>query len=115
MAQHLLLSGSPMLRDMRHAVRALWRNPGLTSVAVLTLGLGIGVSTALFTVVNSVLLRPLPFPSADRLTMIRPTSGSRISPAYFDEWRRQSRTLTDMAGWFDARANLTGEGDPIEV
>jgi predicted permease len=100
---------------MRHAVRALWRHPGFTAIAVVTLALGIGAATAMFTVVNSVLLRPLPFPNADRLTMIRPTSGSRVSPAYFDEWRRGNQTLTGLIAWYDARANLTGEGDPIEV
>ena len=47
--------------------------------------------------------------------MVRPTSGSRLSPAYLHEWRRQSRTFQDMAGWYDERAILTGRGEPIEV
>jgi predicted permease len=103
------------LSDVRYAARTLRRTPGFALVALVTLALGIGASTTIFTVVNTVLLRPLPFPRPEGLTMLQPTSGSRVSAAYLDEWRRQSRTLADIAGWYDIRANLTGGGEPIHV
>lgn len=102
-------------REARHAVRSLWQAPVFTATAVLTLALAIGAATTMFTVVDGVLLRSLPFPEADRLTMIQPTSGSRVSPAYLGAWRTQGRTFADIAGWYDAPTNLTGNGDTVEV
>lgn len=102
-------------QDVTYALRMLRRTPGFTAVAVATLALGIGGSTAIFTVVDSVLLRPLSFAEPERLTMIWPTSHSRVSPGYLHDWRLESRAFHDMAGWLDVRANLTGEGEPLEV
>jgi predicted permease len=102
-------------QDVSYALRVLRRTPAFTAVAIATLGLGIGASTTIFTVIDGVLLRPLRFVEPSRLAAIRPSSGSRVSPAYLYEWRLQSRTLHDLAGWQDIRTNLTGEGDPIEV
>ena len=102
-------------QDVGYALRVLRRTPGFTAVAIATLAVGIGSSTAIFTIVDSVLLRPLPFAEPHRLTMIRPTSGSRVSTAYLHEWRLQSRTFHDIAGWHDVRANLTGRGEALEV
>jgi putative ABC transport system permease protein len=96
-------------------LRQMRRAPSFAAVAVATLALGIGSSTAIFTIVNSVLLRPLSFPEPQRLAMIRPTSGSRLSPAYLHDWRLQSLATQDIAGWYDVRANLTGRGEPLDV
>jgi putative ABC transport system permease protein len=102
-------------QDVGYALRLLRRTPGFTAVAIATLALGIGGSTAIFTVVDSVLLRPLRFAESQRLTLIWTTAGSRVSPAYLHDWRLQSRAFQDMAGWFDVRVNLTGREEPLEV
>ena len=102
-------------QDVRLALRRLARDRAFTIVAVLTLALGIGASTAIFTVVDAVLLRPLPFPDPQALTMLRPSSGSRLSAAYLYEWREGRRMFADLAGWRDGRATLSGRGDPLEV
>src|SRR3954452_24239263 len=95
-------------RDLAYALRLLRRAPGFAVVAVTTLALGIGASTAIFTVVDSVLLRPLRFAEPSRLAMIFTDSGARLSQAYMHEWRAQSRTVQDVAGWFDVRMIQTG-------
>ena len=102
-------------RDVVYALRMLKRARWFAAVAISTLALGIGASTALFTIVDSVLLRPLRFTESDRLAVIRPTSGSRVSAGYLYEWRLQNRSMADIAGWRDHRANLTGREGPIEV
>jgi putative ABC transport system permease protein len=104
-----------MRQDLRYALRHARRSPSFVLTAVIALALGIGASTAVFTVVNAVLLRPLPFVESTQLAMMRPTSGSRVSDAYVYEWRRQTRTFRDIAAWYDARVNLTGRGEPIEI
>src|SRR5262245_44597662 len=69
----------------------------------------------MFAILDSVLLRPLRFADSERLVMLRPTSGSRVSAGYLTEWRRQSRTFADMAGWLDVRATMTGRGEPVQI
>jgi putative ABC transport system permease protein len=101
--------------DARYAVRTLRRAPAFTFAAVTTLALGIGASTAVFTLIDSVLLRPLRFADSERLVMIRPNSGARLSAAYLHEWRLQNTTLDDLAAWRDVHMNLTGREGPIEV
>src|SRR5687767_5090820 len=106
---------SGLRRDVQFAVRMLRRAPGFTAVAVATLALGIGASTAMFTIVDAVLLRPLSFAAPDRLMMVRPSSGSRLSEGYFYDWRAGSRGFADMAAWHDVRVNLTERGAPLEL
>jgi putative ABC transport system permease protein len=110
-----------LVRDLRHAWRGLWRTPGFTFAAVLTLGLGIGATTAIFTVVNGVLLRPLPYRDSGRLANIWVDLGQgaqslpAVSPADFRDYQRRSRSFAGFAAGTGAsavnlRGNLTGEG-----
>jgi putative ABC transport system permease protein len=92
-----------LVRDLRHAWRGLWRTPGFTFAAVLTLGLGIGATTAIFTVVNGVLLRPLPYRDSGRLANIWVDLGQgaqslpAVSPADFRDYQRRSRSFAGFA------------------
>src|SRR5262245_5369224 len=101
--------------DLTYAWRGLRRSPTFAAVAIAMIALGIAATTAIFTVVNAVLLRPLRFADPQRLTMISPSSGARLSSAYLHDWRAESRTIEDMAGWQDVRVNLTGRGAPLEL
>jgi putative ABC transport system permease protein len=106
-------------QDLRHGFRALRKSPGFTAVAVLTLGLGIGANTAIFSVVENVLLRPLPYRDPSALVQIWntylpqfPRAGN--SPGDFQDFRRQARSFSGMAAFVDIPEgfNLTGEGEP---
>jgi putative ABC transport system permease protein len=107
--------GPELWRDAGYAVRMLRRTPGFTLLAVATLALGIGASTAIFTVVDAVLLRPLRFMESQRLAMVWTSAGSRVSEAYLHDWRLESQTFADLAGWYDVPVNLTSDGEPLEV
>jgi putative ABC transport system permease protein len=108
-------------RDFRHALRMLLRNPGFTVVAVLTLALGIGANTAIFSVINSVLLHPLPYHDPDNLVMVwesnsqHPNPHNTVSPPNFLDWQSRNTVFSSMAFIFDERGNFTGNGDPQEV
>jgi putative ABC transport system permease protein len=110
-----------MTRDLIYAVRGLRKKPLFTAAAVLTLALGIGANSAIFTVVNAVLLRPLPYPAPDRLMMLwtyNPRQGyDKDVSAYpnFDDWRRQSASFEAMSAYFDANFTLTQAGDPAQI
>jgi putative ABC transport system permease protein len=108
-------------RDFRHSLRILQRSPGFTAVAVLTLALGIGADTALFSVLDSVLLHPLPYHDPDRLVMVwesssqHPNPHNTVSPPNFLDWQTRNTVFSSMAYIFDERDNLTGNGDPEEI
>src|SRR5882672_10038929 len=109
-----------LLQDIRYATRVLAKHKGFTLVAVLTLALGIGANTAIFSVVNELLLRPLPFPDAQRIVMVwevtpKGRHQNTTSRANFRSWRDQSESFEGMAAFSDQRLNLTGAGDPEEV
>jgi putative ABC transport system permease protein len=109
-----------LLKDLRFAARALRKNPGFTLLATLTLALGIGASTAMFTIVNSVLLRPLEYRDPEQLVIVREVSPSGrgagvTSPATLVEWRGQARSFSALAGTYDQPRNLTGNGEPEEI
>ena len=109
---------SNFARDVRHALRMLVRTPGFSLVAVLTFALGIGVNTAVFSVFNGVLLRPLPYPEPDRITMIwmdnRRQNIKEDITSYptFRDWRDQSTTYEHMAAFTPSSFNLTGADEP---
>src|SRR6058998_3408610 len=100
------------MNDLKFAFRQLLKNPGFTAVAVLTIGLGIGANTAIFSVVNAVLLRPLPYPEADRLVILNETSAQQpeISVSYPDylDWKRDNTVFDQLAVSRRESYNLSG-------
>src|SRR5262245_21695653 len=106
-------------QDLRYAARMLRRQPGFASVAILTLALGIGATTAMFTVVNGVLLRPLPYADPDRLvTLLNGRNGrlgTAFSPPNYLDVTTQSGVFDGAAAFQTTTANLTGFGDPQRI
>ena len=105
-------------QDARYAVRMLWRNPGFTTVAVLTLALGIGLTTAVFSVVHAVLIRPLPYADAERIVFVRETFREQVgnaSPGHFHDWSEHATVFEYTAAEQGATFNLATEGDPERV
>jgi putative ABC transport system permease protein len=105
-------------RDLRFGVRAMVRRPGFTCVAVSTIALGIGATTAIFSLADNVLFRPLPFPNADRLVSVwevRPAlrrPRMEAAPLNYVDWRRESNSFEDLAAYFHDSATLTDSGTP---
>ncbi|HWZ25169.1 MAG TPA: ABC transporter permease [Verrucomicrobiae bacterium] len=111
-----------LLQDLRYGIRALAKNPGFTAVAILTLALGIGANTAIFSVVESLLLRSLPYPQPERLVAIWNTYPPQVpkgglSPGDYADWRRQNASFSEMGTYYDLADgfNLSGDGEPQRV
>jgi putative ABC transport system permease protein len=110
-----------LLKDMRYSLRTLRKMPGFSIVSLLVLALGIGANTAIFSVVNSVVLRPLPYPGADRLALIWETDLKdgikREGPSgpNFLDWKEQSHSFEEMALLEVGTGTLTGDGEPEQV
>ena len=110
-----------MLHDLRFAFRLLWRESRHTLSVCLTMALAIGATTLLFAVTYGVLMKPLPWPNADRLVLLNETRGGNpprfgaFSNAAFHAWRDSPRTVEGLAAWSQRSATLTGSGDPERI
>ena len=110
-----------LLQDIRYGWRMLARNPGFTAIAVLTLAIGIGASTAIFSVVDTVLLRPLPYREPEKLVLITETLPGMsadeigVSAGEYQDYRDRNRSFSQVAAYESAGFNLTGAGQPLRV
>lgn len=110
-----------LFQDLRYGLRMLLKNPGFTAVAVITLALGIGANTAIFSVVNAVLLRPLPFPDPDRLMIVKETNLARgmtdfgVSMPDFRDWQSRNQVFERMAAYSVTTTNISGGSEPERV
>jgi putative ABC transport system permease protein len=104
-------------QNVRFSLRLLWKNPGFTLVAILTLALGIGANTAIFSVLYESLLAPMPYPDADRLVMVWSKIDGRnvVSAGDFTEWKRQSKSFQDLVAWSGGTYNLATPEQPEMV
>src|SRR5690348_9187306 len=106
-------------RDLRHAARTLWRDRGFALVVLLIMAIGIGANTAMFTVVRSVLLKPLPFPDPERLVMLyeySPNGGSPynvVAGGVFQRWQKDAPGFEQLAAWGTSGYNLSGAGGQL--
>src|SRR5829696_5979543 len=111
-----------LVQDFRYAARLLRRSPGFTLIAVAALALGIGANTTIFTVVDTLLLRPLPYANPDRLAVVwehnlpRDRKNNVVSPGNFIHWRELNQSFTELAAVsMSFRTTLTGAGDAVEL
>src|SRR5262245_52058636 len=108
-------------QDLRLGARSLFKHPTFTIVAVITLALGVGANTAIFSVVHAILLQSLPYPDADRLVMVwetrrsNPSGQNVINMGNFFDWKEQNRVFEDMAAFSGRSVNLTSGGEPEEI
>jgi putative ABC transport system permease protein len=115
-----VVSKEDAMRDLRLAVRQLARTPGFSAVAVVTLALGIGACAAIFSVVDGVLLRPLPYPRSERLVVVQETLLPRfaefaVAPSHYLAWREQATSFESLAALHDGGYNVTTAGGPVHV
>ncbi len=108
--------------DLRYAVRQLWKSPGFTVTTALTLAIGIGVNTAVFSMMDAMVLRPLAVPNLDRVVIVAEEHGrgggddyQQVALGNFQDWKQQSRSFENLAIRGDASMSLTGTGEPIHV
>ena len=108
-----------LLRDLKVGIRGLVRRPGFTLAAILTLALGIGANTAVFSVIQHVLLAPLPYREPDRAVVIwskwRGFDKTWVSDAEAIDYRTRVRAFADAGAWSVLQVNLTGDGDPVRI
>ncbi|HSE37523.1 MAG TPA: ABC transporter permease, partial [Blastocatellia bacterium] len=112
-----------ILQDIRYSIRSLLNTPGFTAVAVIVLALGIGANTAIFTVVNAVLLRPLPYPESDRLVMLWETNPRfqigidtlPVTHGNFMDWREQNSVFEYVSALGAGRWTFTGSREPERI
>lgn len=113
-------------REVRHAFRGLRHNAMFTTAALLTLAIGIGANTAVFSVINSVLLKPLAYPKADELVALRQIApgapglanfadGLRMSPSMYFTYAEHNRTFESLGVWFSSTASVTGLAEPEQI
>ena len=109
------------LQDAKYGWRMLWNTLGFTVIALLVIALGIGANTAIFSVIDAVLLRPLPFPDPDRLLVVWEDAAfmgfprNTPAPANFIDWKRQNRVFSDMAAPADRALQFNGGWEPGEA
>ena len=112
---------STVAQDLRYALRLLWKSPGFSAAAIIALALGIGANTAIFSVVNSVVLRPLPFRDANRMVVVWESNQAqgmnRAGPSgpNFLDFRDQSKSFEDLALLDPGSVTITGYGEPRQV
>lgn len=110
-----------LLQDLRYGVRMLMKNPGITLIGVITLALGIGSTTTIFSLANGYLLRPLPYPDSEQLVRINEFSAQQrgliggVSFPNFLDWREQNQVFTGISAWTGDGYALTGDGDPEKL
>ena len=109
------------VQDIRYGLRGLWKRPGFTAVALITLALGIGANAAIFSVVNAVLLKPLQFRDPERLVILWEDASfvgfprNTPAPANYVDWKTQAQSFEDVAATHESSLNLTGDGEPERV